>query len=103
MLQFVGVEGLLTAISDFFPALTKKPRREIFIFIMCVAQFLVGLSMVTNVSTRTCQEFLRKETDAYMHKPLTAALSTVNDIISSLRVQFFVHTLMLFKASACSF
>lgn len=49
ILQFVGVEGLMTAIFDTFPFLKKGHRREIFTGVMCIIQFLVGLLMVTNV------------------------------------------------------
>jgi solute carrier family 6 GABA transporter-like protein 6/8/11/12/13 len=35
---------------DAFPKLRETPKREMFIAVLCVIQFLVGLSMVTNVS-----------------------------------------------------
>ena len=51
-LQFVGVEGFVTAIVDKFPnQLRRGYRKEIFIGIVCIISFFIGLSMVTNVST----------------------------------------------------
>ncbi|XP_060602808.1 sodium- and chloride-dependent taurine transporter-like [Ruditapes philippinarum] len=45
--QFVGVEGVVTAIVDQFPQyLRRGHRREVFIGFVCVLQFLVGLPMV---------------------------------------------------------
>jgi solute carrier family 6 GABA transporter-like protein 6/8/11/12/13 len=50
-LQFVGVEGVVTTVVDQFPALLRKGyRREIFIGILCIFMFLIGLSMVAHVS-----------------------------------------------------
>ena len=48
--QFVGVEGLVTSFVDTFPSLRQKGRKDIFVAIACIVQFLIGLSMVTNVS-----------------------------------------------------
>lgn len=45
--QFVGVEGVVTAIVDQFPGYLRRGyRREVFIGFVCVLQFLVGLPMV---------------------------------------------------------
>lgn len=47
--QFVGVEGFVTAISDFFPhTLRKKGRKELLVCGVCLLSFFCGLSMVTN-------------------------------------------------------
>lgn len=46
--QFVGVEGLITAFVDTFPVLRGKNTKHIFVVVMCLIQFLIGLSMVTN-------------------------------------------------------
>lgn len=49
-LQFVGVEGFVTAIVDLFPQhLRRGHRKEIFIGLCSVFWFLLGLSMVTEV------------------------------------------------------
>ncbi|CAC5382395.1 SLC6A6 [Mytilus coruscus] len=46
--QFVGVEGFVTAIVDYFPhQLRRGKRREIFIGCVCIFCFTIGLSMVT--------------------------------------------------------
>lgn len=47
--QFVGVEGFVTAVSDQFPnALRRGKRREIFIGIVCVISFFIGIPMTMN-------------------------------------------------------
>ncbi|XP_046331790.1 sodium- and chloride-dependent GABA transporter 2-like [Haliotis rufescens] len=47
--QFVGVEGVITAVVDQYPKYLRKGyRKEIFIGIVCFLSFLIGLSMVTN-------------------------------------------------------
>ena len=52
-LQFVGVEGFVTAIVDLFPQhLRRGYRKELFIGLCCTLWFLVGLSMVTEVRTK---------------------------------------------------
>ncbi|XP_021362201.1 sodium- and chloride-dependent taurine transporter-like [Mizuhopecten yessoensis] len=46
--QFVGVEGVVTAIVDQFPNYLRKGyRKEIFIGFVCFLSYLVGLTMVT--------------------------------------------------------
>lgn len=50
-MQFVGVEGVITAVVDQWPEFLRKGyRREIFIGFVCFLCFLVGIPMVTNVS-----------------------------------------------------
>ncbi|XP_055959006.1 sodium- and chloride-dependent taurine transporter isoform X1 [Patella vulgata] len=47
--QFVGVEGVVTAVVDQYPDFLRKGyRKEMFIGFICVLNFFVGLSMVTN-------------------------------------------------------
>lgn len=49
--QFVGVEGVITAVVDQWPTFLRRGyRRELFAAFVCVLNFLLGLSMVTNVS-----------------------------------------------------
>lgn len=49
-LQFVGVEGFVTAIVDLFPYhLRRGHRKELFIALCSVIWYLIGLSMVTEV------------------------------------------------------
>ncbi len=49
-LQFVGVEGLSASIADMFPSVfsSRRPRALLTVGV-CLACFLVGLVMVTNV------------------------------------------------------
>lgn len=45
--EFVGVEGVVTPIVDQFPDFLRKGyRREVFIGIVCIIQYLVGLPMI---------------------------------------------------------
>ena len=51
LIQFVGVEGFVTAIVDVFPReLRKGHRKELFIGVVCLVSFLIGLSMVAKAS-----------------------------------------------------
>ncbi|KAF6216904.1 hypothetical protein GE061_001254, partial [Apolygus lucorum] len=46
--QFVGVEGFVTAVVDVFPSVLRQPKnRKIFILVVSLVSFLIGISMVT--------------------------------------------------------
>ena len=49
--QFVGIEGVVTAIVDLFPHYFRRGyRKELFTAFVCIIWFVIGLSMVTEVT-----------------------------------------------------
>ncbi|XP_071797325.1 sodium- and chloride-dependent GABA transporter 1-like [Asterias amurensis] len=58
--EFVGVEGMVTAIVDFFPSLHKGKRRPLFVLLLCFLMFLAGLPMTCSGGMYVFQLF-----DAY--------------------------------------
>uniref|UniRef100_A0A8C4SNE1 Transporter n=1 Tax=Erpetoichthys calabaricus TaxID=27687 RepID=A0A8C4SNE1_ERPCA len=46
--QFVGLESLMTSITDLYPVILRRPgHRELLLLLVCVVAFLLGLLMVT--------------------------------------------------------
>lgn len=58
--QFVEVEGQITSLVDLYPSFLRKGyRREIFIAIICFMSYLLGLTMVTEVSATVEYTFIK--------------------------------------------
>ena len=67
MYQFVGVEGLVTAIQDTFPTLRKTAKRKAsFVAVVVFIHFLVGLPMCTRVCEQIFKKFKKYETGNVM-------------------------------------
>lgn len=53
-IQFAGVEGIITAITDFHPQLVVRPwKRMAFVGIVCFVSCILGFPMVMNVSCQS--------------------------------------------------
>ncbi|KAJ8417707.1 hypothetical protein AAFF_G00225500 [Aldrovandia affinis] len=46
--QFVGIEALMTSLTDLYPTFVRKGyRRELLLLLLCIVSFLMGLTMIT--------------------------------------------------------
>lgn len=58
-LQFVGMEVMMTSITDMFPKVLRKAgRRELFLLLFCLICFFSQLVMITQVRIYLCLSFV---------------------------------------------
>ena len=51
-IQFVGIDGFVSAVVDIYPKVFRKGyRREILIAVLCLLWYVMGLWTITEVST----------------------------------------------------
>lgn len=61
VVQFVGVEGFVTAVGDLFPTWMRRPyHRELFVLGVCIVSYLIGLVMVMQVCINMASLSLQK-------------------------------------------
>lgn len=52
--QFVGLESIITSLSDIYPSYVRKGyHRELILLLMCALSFIFGLFLVSGVSFKT--------------------------------------------------
>ena len=54
-LQFVGLESIMTSLTDIYPSQIRKGyRRELCLMLICSCSFMLGLFLVSEVSFKKC-------------------------------------------------
>lgn len=80
ILQFVGLESVITSLSDTYPSHIRKGyRRELLLLLICVFCYVLGLFLVSEVSSKKYVQRL----------PHTLCHSLCEASINSLKYHFF--------------
>lgn len=64
-LQFVGLESIMTSLTDIYPSQIQRGcRRELLLMLICAFSYVFGLLMVSEVSCKKCIHSIRIQSGA---------------------------------------
>lgn len=80
-LQFIGLESIITSLSDIFPSQIRKGyRRELLLLLICSFCYVVGLLLVSQVNSVFALMFLQRQ--QWQSELLSFIEQKVNNILS---------------------